>query len=111
MNYEKVTIRQSRKKLSIITCATGSALNQNPGEPPRHGSRGNRPLQRTFAGQPHALIFFHLEEHVSGWSPVQSLKENDFARMSIAPEKGNAKSSFFEAMNAGGLEQFLAWWK
>jgi hypothetical protein len=74
---------------------------------PQLESRCNRPLQMTFEDQLNALIFFHLEEHTSGRHLVQSLKEVDFARTHIAPEKGIAKSSFFEAMNARGLEQFL----
>jgi IS4 transposase len=61
----------------------------------------------TFEDQLNALIFFHLEEHTSGRHLVQSLKENDYARIHIAPEKGIAKSSFFEAINARGLEQFF----
>lgn len=68
------------------------------GETPQLESRCNRPLQMTFKDQLNALIFFHLEEHTSGRHLVQSLNEDDFARMYIAPEKGIAKSSFFEAM-------------
>ncbi len=74
---------------------------------PQLESRCNRPLQMTFEDQLNALIFFHLEEHTSGRHLIQSLREDDFARTHIAPEKGIAKSSFFEAMNARGLEQFL----
>lgn len=60
-----------------------------------------------FNDQLNALIFFHLEEHTSGRHLIQNLKEDDFAREHIAPEKGISKSSFFEAMNDRGLEQFL----
>jgi len=60
-----------------------------------------------FEEQLHALIFFHLQEHTSGRHLLQSLKEDCFAREHIAPKKGIAKSSFFEAMNERGLEQFL----
>ena len=70
-------------------------------------SRGNRPLQMEFEDQLHALIFFHLQEHTSGRHLLQSLKEDAFAREHIAPKKGIAKSSFFEAMNERGLEQFM----
>ncbi len=55
----------------------------------------------------HAPIFFHLKEHTSGRHLLQSLKEDAFAREHIAPKRGIAKSSFFEAMNERGLEQFL----
>jgi hypothetical protein len=60
-----------------------------------------------FNDQLNALIFFHLEEHTSGSQLIQTLKEDVFAREHIAPKKGIAKSSFFEAMNDRGLDQFL----
>jgi hypothetical protein len=59
----------------------------------------------TFEDQLKALIFFHLEEHVSGRHLIQVLKEDDFARENIAPKDGIEKSSFFEAINSRGLEQ------
>lgn len=74
---------------------------------PRLVSRGNRPLQMEFEDLLHALIYFHLQEHTSGRHLIQSLKEDAFARKHIAPAKGISKSSFFEAMNERGLEQFL----
>lgn len=70
-------------------------------------SRCNRPLQMEFDDQLKALIFFHLEEHTSGSQLIQTLKEDVFARENIAPKKGIGKSSFFEAMNDRGLDQFL----
>ena len=76
-------------------------------ETPELLSRCNRPLKMEFKDQLNALIFFHLEEHTSGRHLIQSLKEDDFAREHIAPEKGIAKSAFFEAMGERGLEQFL----
>ncbi len=74
---------------------------------PKLTSRSNRPLQMEFEDQLHALIYFHLQEHTSGRHLLQSLEEDAFAREHIAPKKGIAKSSFFEAMNERGLEQFL----
>lgn len=71
-------------------------------------SRGNRPLKMTFEDQLNALIFFHLEEHVSASHLVQTLQEDDFARNNIAPEGGISTSSFSEAINERGLEQFMA---
>jgi hypothetical protein len=61
-------------------------------------SRGNRPLQIDFEDQLNALIFFHLEEHASARELVQVLKEDDFARNTIAPEGGVSRSSFSEAI-------------
>lgn len=77
------------------------------GKAPPLESRCNRPLQMDFNDQLNALIFFHLEEHTSGRHLLQDLKEDDFAREHIAPEKGISKTSFFEAMNDRGLAQFL----
>lgn len=68
-------------------------------------ARGNRPLQMTFEDQLKALIFFHLEEHVSSQHLLQVLQGDDFARQVIAPEEGIRKSSFSEAINTRGLEQ------
>ena len=69
-------------------------------------SRGNRPLQMTFEDQLNALIFFHLEEHTSARHLIQTLKEDDFARHHVAPKNGISRSSFSEAINERGLEQF-----
>ena len=74
---------------------------------PKLTSRGNRPLQMDFEDQIHALTFFHLQEHTSGKHLLQSLEEDEFSRKHIAPKKGIAKNSFFEAINERGLEQFL----
>jgi len=74
---------------------------------PKLMSRSNRPLQMEFENQLHALIYFHLQEHTSGRHLLQSLEEDAFAREHIAPKKGIARSSFFEAMNERGLEHFL----
>jgi len=79
----------------------GSALT----EAPLLESRGDRPLKMTFEDQLKALIYFHLEEHVSGRHLIQVLNEDDFAREKIAPKDGIEKSSFFEAINIRGLEQ------
>lgn len=68
-------------------------------------SKGDRPLKMSFEEQLKALIFYHLEEHVSGRHLIQVLKEDDFARENIAPKNGIEKSSFSEAINNRGLEQ------
>ena len=75
------------------------------GMPPLY-ARGNRPLQMNFEDHLKALVFFHLEEHTSGQHLLQVLKEDDFAREMIAPKDGIEKSSFSEANNCRGLEQF-----
>jgi hypothetical protein len=70
-------------------------------------SRGNRPLQMTFEEQLNALILFHLEDHTSGRELIQTLKQDEYAKEHIAPNKGIEKSSFFEAVNSRGLEQSI----
>lgn len=74
---------------------------------PQLSSRGNRPLQMTFQDHLKALVYFHLEEHHSAQHLLQVLKEDDFARNEIAPKDGIEKSSFSEATNSRGLEQFM----
>ena len=74
---------------------------------PELKSRGNRPLKMSFEEHLRALVFFHLEEHTSAQHLLQTLKEDDFAREHIAPDDGIEKSSFSEATNSRGLEQFL----
>jgi hypothetical protein len=76
------------------------------GMPPLE-ARGHRPLKMTFNDQLKALIYFHLEEHVSAQHLLQVLEENEFARDHIAPEQGIKKSSFAEAVNTRGLEQLM----
>ncbi len=61
----------------------------------------------TFEDQLNALIFFHLEEHTSARHLVQVLQEDEFARDNIAPEGGISRSSFSEAVNERGPEQFM----
>ena len=58
------------------------------GMPPLE-ARGHRPLKMTFDDQLKALVFFHLEEHVSGQHLLQVLEDDDFARDHIAPERRN----------------------
>jgi hypothetical protein len=60
-----------------------------------------------FEHQLKALIFFHLEEHSSASHLLQVLQEDEFAAEYIAPPDGIEKSSFSEANNTRGLEQFL----
>jgi len=74
---------------------------------PELQSRGNRKLKMSFEDHLRALVFFHLEEPTSAQHLLQTLKEDDFAREHIAPEDGIEKSSFSEATNSRGLEQFM----
>ena len=69
-------------------------------------AQGNRPLKMTFEDHLKSLIIFHLQEHTSSQHLLQILAEDDFARNFTAPEKGIKKSSFAEATNSRGLEQF-----
>ena len=80
-------------------------LNDILAKAPPLESRGDKPLKMNFEDQLKALIFFHLEEHVSARHLIQVLKDDDFARENIAPKEGIEKSSFSEAINHRGLEQ------
>ena len=82
------------------------AQNILPGMPELK-ARGDRPLQMEFEHQLKALILFHLEEHTSAQHLLQVLEEDSFARTEIAPPDGIKKSSFSEAINTRGLEQFI----
>jgi hypothetical protein len=74
---------------------------------PELKARGDRPLQMEFEHQLKALILFHLEEHTSAQHLLQVLEEDAFASTEIAPPEGIKKSSFSEAINTRGLEQFF----
>ena len=69
-------------------------------------SKGNRPLQLDFEHHVKALVYFHLEEFTSGRHLIQNIQEDDFASSFIAPPDGIKKSSFSEANNTRGLDQF-----
>jgi len=77
------------------------------GKMPPLTSRGYKPLQMGFEDHLKTLVFFHLEEHKSTQHLLQVLEEDDFARSQIAPKDGIKKSSFSEATNSRGLEQFM----
>ncbi|MBW2180302.1 MAG: IS4 family transposase, partial [Deltaproteobacteria bacterium] len=70
-------------------------------------SKCNRPLKMSFEDHLKALVYFHLEEHKSAQHLLQVLEEDAFARNEIAPKEGIKKSSFSEATNSRGLEQFM----
>jgi IS4 transposase len=74
---------------------------------PELKAKGNRNLKMTFEDQLRALVFFHLEEHTSAQDLLQTLSEDKFAREHVAPKDGIKKSSFSEAINTRGLEQFM----
>jgi len=74
---------------------------------PALNARGNRPLQMSFEEHLRALVYFHLEEHHSAQHLLQVLEQDDFAKSAIAPKNGIKKSSFSEATNCRGLEQFM----
>jgi len=100
------SFKPSRKKIhSPSFFKLSQPLIKTASDAPPLTSRGDRPLKMTFEDQLNALIFFHLEEHVSARHLIQMLKEDDFARENIAPENGISRSSFSEAINNRGLEQ------
>lgn len=64
-------------------------------------------MQMTFEDQLNAVIYFHLEDHTSGKHLIHTLKEDDFVREEIAPEKNIEKNSFFKAIRSTGLERLI----
>ena len=96
---------QKRHELEFFSLfqPTVEAMSQMPAL----NSQGNRPLQMSFEEHLRALVFFHLEEHHSAQHLLQVLEQDDFARSAIAPKNGIKKSSFSEATNSRGLEQFM----
>jgi hypothetical protein len=96
---------QKRNKLEF--CSFFQPAVEAMSRMPALNARGNRPLQMTFEEHLRALVYFHLEEHHSAQHLLQVLEEDDFARSTIAPENGIKKSSFSEATNSRGLEQFM----
>jgi hypothetical protein len=96
---------QKRNKLKF--CSFFQPAVEAMSHMPALNARGNRPLQMTFEEHLRALVYFHLEEHHSAQHLLQVLEEDDFARSAIAPENGIKKSSFSEATNSRGLEQFM----
>jgi len=101
LSLKKKYVARSFKKLTKPLSSILSMI-------PQLESRGNRPLKMTFEDQLNALVFFHLEEHTSARHLVQVLQEDDFARTQVAPKGGISRSSFSEAINDRGLEQFMA---
>ena len=70
-------------------------------------SGSNRPLKMTIEQQLIILVYFHLNDYKSGRHLLQALEQDDFAREIIAPDGGIGKSTFFDAINERGFEQFL----
>jgi len=101
------TLKPGRKKRASSFKNLYAPVSKTFVEIPQLKARGNRPLQMEFEDHLKALIFFHLEEHSSAQHLLQVLEEDDFAKSEIAPEGGIKKSSFCEATNSRGLEQFL----
>lgn len=66
-------------------------------------SKGDRPLHFLFEDEPNSLIYYHLFGNESGRELLQKLREDDFAKEHIAPERGVSRSSFFEAVNTVGV--------
>jgi hypothetical protein len=68
-------------------------------------SKSNRSIDFTFEDQLKTLIYYHLEEHVSGRHLLQALAEDDFAKEHVASDV--KRSTFFEAINTRGLKQLM----
>lgn len=70
-------------------------------------SGSNRSLEFTFPQQVHSLIYFHVEEYISGRGLLDDLNDLTQALPAGLPQEGLAQSTFFEALNSRGLCQML----
>ena len=75
-------------------------------EMPKQQSGCNKPIKFNVEDQLKSLIFYHLESFDSGRHLLDELNNDNFAKAVIAPEDGVKKSTFFDALNERGLEQF-----
>lgn len=73
---------------------------------PEQKSGCNKPIKFNAQDQLKSLIYYHLECFDSGRHLLDELNNDDFAKTVIAPEDGVKKSTFFDALNERGLEQF-----
>jgi len=67
----------------------------------------NRTMKFDFDHMVQALVYFHLQGFESGRALLQALKDDPFASKMIAPADGLGTSTFFEAVNSRGLQQFV----
>lgn len=70
-------------------------------------SGSNRSLEFTFAQQVHSLVYFHVEEYISGRGLLDDLNDLTQTLSAGLPQEGLASSTFFEAINTRGLCQML----
>lgn len=70
-------------------------------------SGSNRSLEFTFAQQVHSLVYFHVEEYISGRGLLDDLNDLTQTLPVGLPQEGLASSTFFEAINTRGLCQML----
>lgn len=70
-------------------------------------SGSNRSLKMTFDDQLRILVYFHLKDFKSGRHLLQDLQQDEYAKAMIAPSGGMGNSTFFDALNERGLEQFF----
>ena len=75
-------------------------------EMPEQKSGCNKPIKFNAEDQLKSLIYYHLECFAAGRHLLDELNNDNFAKTVIAPEDGIKKSTFFEALNERGLEQF-----
>jgi len=67
----------------------------------------NRTMKFDFQHMLQTLVYFHLKGFESGRDLLQDLKDDPFAREVVAPVGGLGKSTFFEAINSRGVQQFM----
>ncbi len=82
-------------------------LNDIIPESPALLPKGRHPLAIQTTHLVNSLIYYHLHEYDSARHLIQDLKDNEFARQRIAPEKGLHRSTFGDTLNNRGAEQLI----
>jgi IS4 transposase len=81
-------------------------LNSLIPEMPVQKSGSNKQIKFSAEDQLKSLIYFHMKGLDSGLHLLEELNNDNFAKSNIAPDGGLKKSTFFDALNERGLEQF-----
>jgi len=70
-------------------------------------SRGNHPLDFTFAHQVRALVYYHTENFTSGQDLLQATQDDPLIGALMVPETGLGESTFYEANANRGSQQLF----
>ena len=102
-----ISLKKFKKKLTSKTFEKFySPVEELVPDMPEQKPGGNKPIEFDSENQLKALVYYHIESFESGRHLLQELNTDDFAKSVVAPEGGVKKSTFFDAINERGLDQF-----